>query len=590
MSEPVPLGAGILGLFLILVGNPLASPSVVLPAPPPAVFFTDLDSGPKSGGQNNKGVFVTIYGRRFGRTQKASTVTFGGGTVDNCPVWSDSRVTCQLGGSVTSGPVVVTVEGQASNKTVNFTVRSAGKIYFVSPSGSDSNNGSFAAPFKAILKCRDAMSSGDACYLEDGLVQNRNDGSGWHSSMLITKGGKPGEPKAFVAYPNATVQLGDANGCSDGSDQRNGIRNTGSGWVTISGGGGNWTIIGGCASAVVVGDVGGWRVVGTKIECPNGNAPEGCFEASLGGDPNGVKFLGNEVTDVSTNRPQGSSKQYHAVYFTTDTNHVEAAWNNIHDNNDCRAIQFHSSPTARGSGRNQFDLHVHDNLIHGDPCDGINFATIDPSQGTIEAYNNVIYSVGRGPDPPDGSANYACIYFPGIVNTGSSGSGTVLIYNNTMYDCGSHAGPFRGSGAVGRFDGSNPRVLVKMQNNIILQIDGEDYFESGTTGVIGDHNLFFANGAPPSGLSNSLNSDPQFFNLSEFNFRLRSTSPAINAGVDTGILMDIEGIPRPQGKSFDLGAFEFFSAAAQKQNHAALRGRDGVAMIGGLRTAAKTFP
>jgi len=50
-------------------------------------------------------------------------------------------------------------------------------------------------------------------------------------------------------------------------------------------------------------------------------------------------------------------------------------WNHIHDNFTCRALQFHSSPLCkpflrgrRYNGFDQYDLHVHDNLIHGDNC------------------------------------------------------------------------------------------------------------------------------------------------------------------------------------------------------------------------------
>ena len=173
------------------------------------------------------------------------------------------------------------------------------------------------------------------------------------------------------------------------------------------------------------------------------NGQTGCFAAS---QMTLVGFFGNEVHDISSLGPQ-PSKQYHAVYFTTDTNHVEVGWNHIHDNATCRAIQFHSSPLcnpdcgpADTTGFNQYDLVVHDNLIHGDVCDGINFATVDPSQGPVQAYNNVVYLTGQGPDPPDGSANYAGIYVAGTTNTGPDGTGTVEVYNNTLYANGSLGG------------------------------------------------------------------------------------------------------------------------------------------------------
>ncbi len=78
---------------------------------PPRIFFSDLESGPNSGGQNNKGAFVTIYGKGFGSGQGTSNVTVGGGTADNCPVWSDTKVSCQLGSRAQSGNIIITVGG-----------------------------------------------------------------------------------------------------------------------------------------------------------------------------------------------------------------------------------------------------------------------------------------------------------------------------------------------------------------------------------------------------------------------------------------------------------------------------------------------
>ena len=82
---------------------------------PPSLFFSDLESGPNTGGQNNKGVWVTIWGKGFGATQGTSTVTVGGGAVDNYPLWSDSKITFQLGAAAVSGSIVVNVAGIGSS-------------------------------------------------------------------------------------------------------------------------------------------------------------------------------------------------------------------------------------------------------------------------------------------------------------------------------------------------------------------------------------------------------------------------------------------------------------------------------------------
>jgi hypothetical protein len=538
---------------------------------PPRVLYTDLDGGPKTGGEGNNGAIVTIYGKNFGATQGSSTVTIGGGAPAAVKRWcalcdaagQHDMISVALGGAVASGPVVVTVGGVASNNTVSFTVRT-GNIFYVATTGADSNAGTFAAPFGTILKCRDTMAAGDICYLEGGFVANTNDGNGWHSTVLLRAGGSSTNPKAFVAYPNAAVTVGDPAGTND---QQYGFRNDGAGgWFTISGGGGNFTVVGGATAGLQLNDVGGWRIVGLHINCPNCNGQDAGLVTASVNDGTTSRFYGNEVTNVSTGLANGSGKQYHAVYFTTDSNHIDFGWNHVHDNKTCRAIQFHSSPTGAGTGNDQYDLHVHDNLIHGDPCDGLNLATVDPSRGTVEVYNNVIYSVGRGPGPPDGDANYTCIYSPGTTNTGSAGKGQILVYNNTLYDCGARAVQLDSGwgGAIGSLD-SGAGLSIKATNNIIYLIGGEFYLQNGSNAT-GDHNVFFGSGAAPAAFTSSINSDPLFASLGSFNFHLQSSSPAVDAGVNTGVTTDFDGILRPQGKAFDLGAFEFLNSTVVKPN------------------------
>jgi hypothetical protein len=57
---------------------------------------------------------------------------------------------------------------------------------------------------------------------------------------------------------------------------------------------------------------------------------------------------------------------------------------------------------------------------------------------------------------------------------------------------------------------------------------------------------------------NLIGVDPKFIDASNGDFHLQSDSPAINAGVPT-IIKDIEGTSRPQGPSYDIGAYEYFS-------------------------------
>jgi len=54
---------GLLWVAVGVLGCPLAHA-----AAPPVIFFTDLESGPNTGGENHNGAFLTIYGKNFGPT------------------------------------------------------------------------------------------------------------------------------------------------------------------------------------------------------------------------------------------------------------------------------------------------------------------------------------------------------------------------------------------------------------------------------------------------------------------------------------------------------------------------------------------
>jgi len=57
--------------------------------------------------------------------------------------------------------------------------------------------------------------------------------------------------------------------------------------------------------------------------------------------------------------------------------------------------------------------------------------------------------------------------------------------------------------------------------------------------------------------SNSLTENPSFLSDDGSNFKLRSNSPAIDAGFDVGLTQDFEGKLVPQGSAPDIGAYEF---------------------------------
>src|SRR6266849_3557895 len=536
---------------------------------PPSLFFSDLESGPNTGGQNNKGVWVTIWGKGFGLTQGTSTVTVGGGAVDNYPLWSDTKITFQLGAGAVSGSIVVNVPGIGSSNGLPFTVR-PGNIFFVATTGNDASVGSFASPWKTIVNAKNSMVAGDTTYIQDGVAQTSQDNFTAYLSMDkqgASNSGTAAAPMALIAYPGATATIGVAGGLAYAIRTPN-IGASEDYWVISQ-----LHIIGGTQSMDVSGT--GWKIVGNEMQCPGADAQVGCFEMSGG---NHVKFYGNEVHNAGINPT--SSKFYHAVYFSTDSNHIDVGWNHIHDNFTCRALQFHSSPLCSptcgagdSTGFDMFDLHVHDNLIHGDNCNGINFATVDPSKGTVEAYNNVIYHVGLRDPQQEGSA-FSCIYVAGTTNHGPPGNGTVEVFNNTLSDCAANnsanAGGSRGAFGVG---GGPATLIMRLQNNVAYQLPGEIYLDGSKAQITGDKNLWFGAGTAPAQTTNNVSSDPLFVNRGLSDFHLTSGSPAKDTGVTIlpnnpfapnpgpSIGNDADGVLRAQGAAFDLGAYEVFAGA-----------------------------
>jgi hypothetical protein len=550
-------------LLLLFVGVPMVH------AQSPVLFFSDLDSGPNTGGESvsgSAGAYVTLYGNFLGSSQGSSAVTWNGlnclrvvPATGSYTGWGSPRfwyqsIVVQLGSGCATGTgnFVVTVNGVPSNG-IPFTVRS-GSIYFVSTGGNDSNPGTAASPFKTITNCRTVLKAGGTCYIENGVNQNTLDN--FDATLDVYTGGTAGQPIALVGYPGATVNIG-GTCCTYGLRVPN--LGVAANYVTVA----ELSFNPGPGEALnsTSGST-NWRVVGNKFQCPGANGQVGCFETN---ETTYLYFYGNETTNVGQ---VAGTKQQHADYLSSDTNHVWFGWNYIHNNNSCRGLQVHSSPLNGGgasdpTGYNQYDLHIHDNLIHDDPCDGIELATVDPSKGTVEVYNNVVYHVGLGPDPNDGEASYSCIRIAQITNDGPPGTGQVAIYNNTLSDCGSHVGSFDQSGTYAFAAGS---VGATVSNNIASQNSGEFFVNSGVAAsgitLSGTANLWYGGSQlAPSWSSGNITSNPLFANLGAFDFHLTSTSPAVGTGTSAGTsTFDFDGRIRPTPPS--VGAYEVSSGVA----------------------------
>jgi hypothetical protein len=544
-----------LSIFSVL----MAGTGIFGQSPASTVFFTDLTSGPDTGGENNNGTILTIYGKNFGATQGSSTVTVGGGQVAAYLSWGGrskaaspgaqlEKISVAIGSAASTGPVVVTTSAGSSNCAdaldgCRFTVRT-GNIHCVSTAGNDANSGSFPSScWRTIAGAKNSLAPGDIAYVLNGVNQASADN---YSADLAITGNNcaAASPCSLVVYPGGVSTIGTASASY-------GIRTP-----AVGGSKDYWTFAGfnitGLAALDLV-SVTGWRVIDNDFNCPQGSGQSACMHTDT---TTQYRFYGNYVHNVG-DQAGSIDKFYHAVYFTTNSNHIWAAWNEVAPNpsrqtakGGCRAIQFFST-----GGSNQFDLHVHDNWIHDAICDGINFSTVDPSKGTVEAFNNVVYHVGTGPDPVNGSSNYSCVV------SGGGGSGNTLVYNNTFYDCGS-----RGTSDAGAFAPAGP--AINASNNVVYQLSGESYLNPNSSGSMlsGSNNIWFgASSSVIQALTGNILSNPLLVNPGA-DFKLQSTSPAVGAGTTSRqSAFDLNGGPRPNPPA--IGAYEYAAASsAQRPN------------------------
>ncbi len=115
ITAPVPAGATT-GNVVVFVGGVSSNGVLFTVTPPPSITSLSPNFGPA-------GTSVAIAGANFGALQGTSTVTFNG-TAASPTSWSATSIVAPVPTGATSGNVVVTESGVASNG-VNFTVTSS---------------------------------------------------------------------------------------------------------------------------------------------------------------------------------------------------------------------------------------------------------------------------------------------------------------------------------------------------------------------------------------------------------------------------------------------------------------------------------
>jgi hypothetical protein len=544
-------------------GGAAGSPVVITGGP--NVLYTDLIAGPTTGGENNKGVYLSLFGVNFGATGLGTTVKvfINNVEVDNYRYIGPSRgrpdvqqITVQVGaiGNPTPGtalPIKVTVNGVESNTNRTFTVQ-PGDILFVSQTGNDSTaaKNDITKPWRRVQTSSGggalgAMMPGDVIVLRGGASVTWSDvgrDSRWFrfnsSAGNAPTGAKGHGYLSFIAYPGEYVHYVPPASTGGGI---HGISDSGSSyskWITIAG-----LHIESAASSSSDGapinlQAGSnhWRVVNNELGPWPASDSADDKAGGLVGNGQDIAAFGNHIHNI------GGGTLNHGVYMDSASKDVELAYNWIHDVTAGNLIQ-----TFDNLGGMPLDnILIHHNLLHAGGRYGLNIST---GSHTLTAWDNVIYDTAL-----------AAVRF----SIQSDSTTNIAILHNTIFDANmdSAGSPISNDESFGSGTGTIKHNIVAGDSSSRW----DSYYDAGTGSAIKvERNLWFGKGAPPREDSNPVGgtattTDPRFVSVTGHDFSLGGTSPAIDQATATmpfTVGDDFRCRSRSTGARADVGAFEY---------------------------------
>ena len=505
--------------------------------PTPSLLYTDIVSGPTTGGEGNNGVYLSIFGKDFGVSGLGNTTKVYVGTtevasyrylgVSKSP--GIQQITVQVGalsGVAQGAPlqIKVVVNGVSSNSNLRFTPNPGRMLYVDNVSGNDATAvpGDITKPYRYVQT--PALYTGGAWQVARGgdviVMRGHGTSNPWkdvgfeHYFMRVADrsgsaptGASGTGPIAIMGYPNedtfirGTLSGGMTGGCFSGI---NGQTFLGKGqWVTIS----NLRIdcegYDGPISQQIYGH--NWRIVNNDLS--ESTAPRtGSSVPRMGGiTGNGQNafWYGNEIHDI-----QGSSGECHGIYIDGDGSY-DIAYNYVHDIRDGNGFQVYVNGSNGSNVSNNISLHH--NLIRNVSKHGLNIA--DGARNNVKIWNNIVYNV-----------QYSAIRF----NTANLHGAQV--FNNTFYNTNIARNNYYG--AISN-DWTLAAGSVDIENNIFVVVENTPY-NSGSNGVpasagIISKNLWFNSANSTSFDSAPVTHDPKFVTPGS-DFHLQIASPAIGVG------------------------------------------------------------
>jgi hypothetical protein len=523
----------------------------------PIVLYTDIASGPNSGGENNAGAYLSIFGKNFGTSLAAVHVFIGGVEVTNYRYLGPSlgrtdieQISAQIGslGNPALGkalPVKVVVSGVSSNTDQSFTVNPGRMLFVDYKKGNDSTAlpGDMSHPYRHVQTpdtsqaAYGAMQPGDIIVMRAGTWTDLGDGS-YFVKFIDNVGTAPTGasgtgPLTIMAYPTETVSISmthslGASGGISGVDARS---FAGGKWVTLA----DLHIESGGDAGVVNVQIASdhWRTVNNEITAAT--ATNSALAGGITGNGTNAFWVGNHIHNIAG----ASNQEMHGIYVDGDGSY-EVAYNLIESVSGGNGFQIYVDGSNGSTVANNVNLHH--NMIHDISKHGINIA--DNAQNNIKIWDNIVYNIA-----------YAGLRLNSVILSDCK------IYNNTFYNTNTNNVP--SYGAITN-DAALPGLALDLENNIFWPAPGFAYIGGveGLRGAVGTvtNNLYYGGSGSGFG-AHQLAANPEFANVHADDFHLTAPSPAVAAGsnVVSNLVVtdyDLNSAPQPSGGAYDIGAYE----------------------------------
>jgi hypothetical protein len=215
-----------------------------------------------------------------------------------------------------------------------------------------------------------------------------------------------------------------------------------------------------------------------------------------------------------------------------------------------------SSDTASGGIAVTGDLTITDSLFasnRGDVGGGVRATGSLTITGAIFRENQARLGGGVAHDAGD-----SLIVNTLFDNNSASDGGAAVFLQGSGTDHLTHV-TITSAGVVTNTAVTTTKDILLIRNTIV--VNHAVGLHVGAGFVVLDSTLFHGNGADIQGAvsfdQNRIAADPLFTNPGAGNYRLRPGSPAIDTGLDVGVLVDFEGDVRPSLAGFDIGYDEY---------------------------------